>query len=151
MSVNTLPSGQKVGQAVYDILSKPTESQEVGETLDAMTPRYYKELFATVEENKSRYKCPFYIVVLRKKEPWALNVLRQWYIARQTKPLASVLRNNYPNYDHDVWIVGSHGQDVQLEWTLPTAQDARTIMKNKFMYQEDVIECIDKFNKGLLG
>lgn len=139
----------KVGQAVFDILSNPhNSSQEVGETLDAMTPRYYEELFSTVENHKGLYKSPFYIVVLRKKEPWAMNILRQWYVPRQSKPSAKVLRNDYPNYDHDIWEV--HGEDCKLLWTLPTAQDAKTIMKNKFMYQEDVIECIDNFNKGLL-
>ena len=139
----------KVGQAVYDILSKTSHAdQEVGETLEAMTPRYYRELFDTVQNYRDRYRSPFYIVVLRKKEPWALNVLRQWYIARQTKPSAKILRNDYPNYDHDVWEV--KGDDCELQWSLPTAQDAKTIMKNKFMYQEDVIECIEKFNKGLL-
>jgi REP element-mobilizing transposase RayT len=142
----------KVGQAVYDILSKPThDMQNVGETLDAMTPRYYKELFDTFENNRKQFSSPFYIVVLRKKEPWALNVLRQWYIARQSKPSARVLRKDYPNHDHDVWEADSKADDVRLLWTLPTSQDAQTILTNKGMYQEDVVECIEKFNAGLIA
>ena len=83
----------KVGQAVYDVLSRPQGTQEVGETVDAMTDRYYQELFATISNAKKMYDDPFYVVVLRKKESWALNVVRQWYIARQTRPRSIYLRS----------------------------------------------------------
>lgn len=140
----------EVGKKVFEILSKPVEMQEVGETLEAMTPKYMEELFATASFNKNKLDSPFYIVVLRKKEPWALNVLRQWYIARQTKPLASFLRRKFPNHDHDVYLVNSKTEEVMHLWTLPTAQDSSTILKHKDMYHSDLVKWIQQFESGNL-
>ena len=141
----------QVGKAVYDILSNPNlGSQEVGETMDAMTPRYYKELMATIETNNKKYDDEYYIVVLRKKEPWAMNVLRQWFVARQSKPSAKVLREDYPNHDLDLWRIDPKQYSVNFVWTLPTAQDSRTILANKECYSEDLVKTITMFNEGKL-
>lgn len=139
----------QVGKAVYDIMSRPQGTQEVGETIDAMTQKYYDELFSIIGNAKKLYDDPFYVVILRKKESWALNVLRQWYVARQTRPRASWLREEYPNHDHDVWKVD--GENVHLEWTLPTAQDSKTIIRNKHMYEGELVGWIEAFNSGRLA
>lgn len=141
----------QVGKAVYDILSKPQERQEVGETVEAMTARYYRELFDTITENKGKYESPFYIVVQRKKEFWATNVLRQWFISRQTRPAASFLRSDWPNADHDLWEIDTKDQRVQFLYTLPTAQDSASIMKNAQQYSPDLINTIKAFNEGKLA
>jgi hypothetical protein len=141
----------KVGEAVYKQLLKPTEMQSVGETLEAMTPRYYEGLLEAVNSCSGSYSCPFYVVVLRKKEPWALNVLRHWYVPRQTKPSAFVLREDYKNFDHDVWQVNGESRDISLMWTLPTKQDSDSILKNRWMYNEDLVKWIIQFNEGRLG
>ncbi len=143
--------GAQVGKAVFDILSNPNQSsQEVGETMEAMTPRYYQELLATVSANQHKFEAPFFIVVLRKKEPWALNVLRQWFVSRQTKPSAATLREDYPNFDHDLWQINSKDSSINFIYTLPTAQDAATILKNKECYDPALVETIVKFNEGKL-
>jgi hypothetical protein len=143
--------GAEVGKAVFDILSNPNQSpQEVGETMEAMTPRYYQELLATVKANSNKFDSPFFIVVLRKKEPWALNVLRQWFVSRQTKPSAATLREDYPNFDHDVWQVNSRDSSINFIYTLPTAQDSATILKNKDCYDPALVDAIVKFNEGKL-
>lgn len=143
--------GAQVGKAVFDILSNPNQaSQEVGETMEAMTPRYYQELMATINANKDKFEASFFIVVLRKKEPWALNVLRQWFVSRQTKPSAATLREDYPNFDHDVWHINSKDSSINFLYTLPTAQDSATILKNKECYDPDLVATIVKFNEGKL-
>ncbi len=144
------PNPARVGQAVYDILSRDQSSQTVEETVEAMTQKYYKELFETIKtaKNSLNYDNPFYVVILRKKEPWAINVLRQWYIARQTKPMARYLRETYPNHDHDVWLVDGH--DIHLQWTLPTKQDSSTILKNGSLYEGPLAGWIKDFESGKL-
>jgi hypothetical protein len=142
----------KVGKAVYDILCKnPSHTQEVGETIEGMSPRYRKELIDTIEKNIGKYKSPFYVVVLRKKEVWAMNVLRQWYVARQTRPSAKVLRRDYPNHDHDVWKVDGKTHQIDLEWSLPTAQDAKAILKTPDSYDRDVVKWLRLFREGRLA
>lgn len=140
----------QVGKAVHNILSRENESQEVGETLEGMTPRYFQELFATIDANRDRFDNIFYVVVLRKKESWAVNVLRQWFVARQTLPSAQVLREDYPNHDHDVWRINTKESNVTLEWTLPTAQDSLTILANKNLYDQNLVKWIQQFNEGRL-
>lgn len=141
----------KVGKAVYDILSKPQSSQTVEETIEAMAPKYFQELLDCAESNKEKFESPFYIIVLRKKEFWAINVLRQWYVARQSKPSAKILRADYPNHDHDVYEIDSKSHEIKLIWSLPTKQDADTIIKNKQLYDEQTVGFIQDFNLGKLA
>jgi hypothetical protein len=141
----------KVGQAVYDILSKPQEMQTVEETYTEMTPKYFEELKKACEDNASKFSPPFYIVVLRKKEFWADNVLRQWFVARQTRPDPRVLRRDYPNHDHDLWKYNHTTGDVSLQWTLPTKQDADMMLRNWQLYHSDLIRWISEFNAGTLA
>ena len=143
---------QTVGQAALNLLTKANsiyEMQEVQETVDAMTPAYYAELEDTIAKNRHKYESPFYVVCLRKKENFFINVLRQWFIARQTQPLACVLFRDYPNHDHDVWEIDSQGEP-KLKWTLPPGQEMQTIMKNPHLYHSDLVSWIKKYQDGFL-
>jgi single-stranded DNA-specific DHH superfamily exonuclease len=141
----------KLGQAAFDILSKKTESQTVEETIDAMTPKYQKELEIAASLGSKEYNSPFYVVILRKKETVGgtlSNVLHHKYVRRQTKPKASFLRSEFPNSDHDVYEVNSNTQQITLIWTLPTKQDCLTILKNKQLYDPQLVKWIQDFDEG---
>ena len=69
------------GKAAYDLLHKGIEAnemQEVQETIDAMTPAYIAELEDCAKKNRPKYVGNFFIVCLRKKEAFFVNVIRQW-------------------------------------------------------------------------
>ena len=141
-----------VGQAAFSLLAKAHETQEmqeVQETLNAMTPAYYAELESSIKNNRHKYSAPFYVICLRKKENFFINVLRQWFIARQSVPLACVMLRDYPNHDHDVWEINSHGEP-KLIWTLPPGQEQRTIMKNPHLYHSDLVGWIKDYQVGKL-
>ena len=142
--------GKRVGQAVTDIMEQPYYPQQVGETFEAMAPKYIDELVKSAQEGQSKFTSPFYITVLRKKEPWAVNVLRQWYIARQSLPSPYHLRLDYPNHDHDVFEVDMRNDEIKHLWTLPTAQDSATILGNAALYDSSLVETILKYNQGTL-
>lgn len=145
--------GARVGQAVVDILSKDQPVQEVGETIEAMAPKYFEELMKAAENGRKVFDSPYYVVVVRKKETimgLVSNVLFHRYVTRQSKPLAKVLRNDYPNADHDVYEIDARSSNISLLWTLPTEQDSKTILKNKDQYDEKLVEAIQKFNAGTL-
>jgi hypothetical protein len=145
--------GQKfTGKVAFDLLHKAikaNEMQEVQETIDAMTPAYIAELEDCAKKNSRKYKGNFYIVCLRKKETFFINVIRQWFIARQTKPMACALFRDYPNYDHDIWQVSPEG-DTTLLWSLPPGQEQQTIMKNPHLYHSDLVKWIQDFQNGFL-
>lgn len=148
----TLQGAKFTGEAAYDLLIKANaaqEMQEVQETLDEMTPAYYAELERTIKKNSRKYQGKFYIVCLRKKESFFINVLRQWFIARQTKPFASTLLRDYPNHDHDIWEIDPQGEP-KLLWTLPPGQEQQTIMKNPHLYHKDLVQWIHDYQEGIL-
>jgi|SRR5215469_11145077 len=150
--MSSVDKTQTVGQAAFSLLMKAhqvQEMQEVQETLDAMTPAYYAELEDCIKKNKRKYSSPFYIVCLRKKEAFFLNVLRQWFVARQTKPLACVMLRDYPNHDHDVWEINAEGEP-KLLWALPPGQEQQTILKNKYLYHSDLVKWIEDYHDGFL-
>ena len=143
----------KLGQAVYDILSKEQHTQSVEQTVDAMTPKYFEELSKAVDEGCKKFKSPFYIVVQRKKETIGgaiMNVVHHKYVTRQTRPLAKFLRDEFPNADHDLYEVNSEKGTMTLVYTLPTAQDSKTILKNPEMYDPKLVEWIIYYNQGRL-
>ena len=143
----------KLGQAVYDILSKEQHVQTVEETTAAMTPKYFEELSKAVDSGCKDFSSPFYVVVQRKKETIngsVTNVLRHKYVTRQTKPYAYFLRTEFPNADHDLYEVDSEKGTMTLLYTLPTAQDSKTILKNAEMYDPKLVEWIVAYNRGTL-
>jgi hypothetical protein len=143
----------KLGQAVYDILVKDQQQQTVEQTIDAMTPKYFEELSKAVDSGCKDFESPFYIVVQRKKETIGgtiMNVLKHQYVIRQTKPFASFLRGDFPNADHDLYEVNSEKGTMTLLYTLPNAQDSKTILKNPDMYDPKLVEWILAYNRGVL-
>lgn len=139
-----------VGQAVYDILAKDSKEQTVEEIMAEYAPEYTAKIEETIRDNVNRYDPPFYIVVLTKKEPWALNVMRNWFVARQTKPLARVLRRDYPNHLQTVYSFNGRNGELKLLWSLPTALDCLPILKNKAIYDPQLVKWIEDFNNGFL-
>ena len=143
----------KLGQAVYDILSTEQHMQTVEETTDAMTPKYFEELMIAVNKGCKDFKSPFYVVVVRKKETLAgqvMNVLKHQYVTRQTPPKAEFLRTNFPNADHDLYEISSYLSTVTLLYTLPTEQDSRTILKHPHLYDPQLVKWIVDYNRGTL-
>lgn len=140
----------KVGKAVYDILSKDQPMQTVGETVEAMSPAYLEELKDCVLKNQDRYESPFYVVVLGKKEMFALNAVRQWFIARQSCPLSTTLMNDYPNYFHEVYTFNKESGDCRLLWCLPAIWVHKEIMNHAETYHPQLVQWVfDHYAKTL--
>lgn len=145
------PNPSKVGQAAYDILSKPQPLQEVGETIDMITPDYLDELKKTVEENRSKYNPPFYVLVLGKKEFYAINVVRHWFVARQTCPLSSDLMRDYKNFFHEVYKYDDRTGDCVLLWVLPAIWTHEEILNHWETYDPQLVAWLWDHYQGKLG
>jgi len=134
---------KRVGQAVVDILSKPYETQTVGETLEAYAPDYSREIEKCVESKKYIYKSPFYVFVITKKEMWAENVVRNWFIARQTPPYAFEMMEQYPNATKTLYMVDARKGHLEALWSLPSWQDCITIAKHPEQYDPKLVKWIE--------
>lgn len=138
----------KVGKAVYDILSKEQSAQEVGETLEMMAPDYVEELKDTIRANVNSFEAPFHVVVLGKKEPWAMNVIRHWFVARQTCPTSQHLMDEYPNHFHEVFEYDERTGDCKLLWALPAQWCHQEILMKKDLYHPTLIRWISNHYAG---
>lgn len=130
----------KVGKAVYDFMQKEQEELEVGEIINEYAPTYVKEVEEAVRRGVSEHGAPFHIVVLHKKEAWSVNVLRNWFITRKTKPVAKEMWRLFPNFMHTVYEYNGH--DLKLLWSLPSPQEAAVILKNWDLYDPTLVKWI---------
>jgi len=123
------------------------ERQEIGETAPEMIQKYAEELQETLDIHKNVKN--YYIVVLRKKEPLFPNVVRQWFIApRKTRPSPYQMKKEYNQFDIDVWRVKDN--DAVHQWTLPSVDVWKTILKNPEHNPEKLIQDMDAFEKRTL-
>jgi hypothetical protein len=136
--------GQRVGQAVYDILSVPQAVQTVGDTLDAFGPDFAKQIENCINENQAKYKNPFYIFVLTKKEFWAANVVRNWFVARQTPPHAFDMMEQYSNYTKTLYLVDSNKGNIKPLWSLPSWDDCISIARTPLTYDPELVKWVEQ-------
>jgi hypothetical protein len=136
--------GQRVGQAVIDLLSKSQPVQTVGDTIDAFGPDYAKQVEQCIEDNQHKYKSPFYLFVLTKKEFWADNVLRNFFIARQTPPHAFQMMEEYSNFTKTLYIVDADKGKVKILWSLPGFNDCITVAKHPELYAPELVKWIEE-------
>ena len=138
----------KVGKAVQEILSKDQPVVEVGEVISEYADEYTEMVKKTIADNLHKYDETFYVVVLTKKEPWAVNVMRNWFIAKRYKPSARYIRNNHPNHMQTVYSFNPKDCELKLLWNLPTYQDAVVILKNWALYHSDLVKWIRDYESG---
>jgi hypothetical protein len=134
--------GVRAGQAVVDILSQEHPDQTVEETIDAFGPDFVDELVKTVENNRHKYKSPFYVFVLTKKEMWACNLVRNFFIARQTAPLPKDMGLEYQNHTKTLYKVNAEKGTIDTEWTVPGYNECISILKTPNSFDPDLIKWI---------
>lgn len=142
--------GIRAGQAVYDIISKEQAPQTVEETINAFGPDFAAELEKTIENNRHKYTSPFYVFVLTKKEMWACNLLRNFFIARQTAPKALEMIYEYPNYLKTLYWVDSNKGHIEPKWSIPGHPECMSIAKNPHMVDPTLVQWIKDAYQGKL-
>ena len=143
-------SSSRVGEAVHKILNEHHPDVEVQEIINEYQDKYTQEMEDTLRNNAERFAPPFYVVVLTKKEHWATNVVRNWFIARQTRPLAKQLRHDYPNHLQTVYSYDKRNGELKILWSLPSKQECDVILKNNPLYDQQLVKWVQDYNTGLL-
>lgn len=131
-------SPTNVGEAVDKILKEDDLAPEVGEIINEYGETYTAKIQECVDAHLGKYSFPFYVVVMHKKEMWAMNVLRNWFIGRKTKPTMKSMWAMFPNFMHTVYEVRPQG--VELLWSLPSPQEAKTILDNWELYDSQLVK-----------
>ncbi|MCE5319446.1 MAG: hypothetical protein LLG04_19030 [Parachlamydia sp.] len=142
--------GARVGQAVSDITSKDQPTYTVGEILDGFSARFAQELEVSVNDGLKKYKSPFYVLALTKKEFWADNIVRNWFIPRQTAPHALELMRKHPTCTKTLYVVEGNRGDIKVAWSIPAYEDCISIMKNPSIHSPELIRWIKDCFEGKL-
>ena len=142
--------GARVGQAVHDILNSSQSTTTVEEILDEYSLKFVKELEDTISKNEHKYDNVFHVFVLSNKEMWAENVVRNWFIARETAPDALDMVAQYPNHCKILYEVNKKSGELKVRWTIPGIQDCISIVKNPGLYDPTLYKWICDCFKGSL-
>ena len=133
--------GQRVGQAVYDILNATSRPQVTAEDItEARQEKYLKDLQEAAELGKKEFTNPFYVVYLYNKEHWAENVVRGRFIRRQTEPLRETMITMFPYFGKDVWKVDFDRCVVDYRWTQPALENNNQIQQHKEQYDPRLVD-----------
>lgn len=142
-------TGVRAGQASLDLLKDRTQ-YTAEDILTAYAPDYVKHFEEAVNEGKKKYKSPFCVFVLTKKEPWAENVVRNWFIPRQTVPSALESMHSYPNHLKTAYKVDALVGDLKVLWSLPSYAESTAILRQGPSYDQTLVNWIlDCFSGAL--
>jgi hypothetical protein len=135
--------GKRAGQAVVDILSRDNPSCTVQDVIDGYAPDFLKHFETAVENGSRQYEGEFHIFVLSKKEMWAVNLVRNWFIPRKSAPDSLEMMIWYPHHTKTLYKVNPKIGEVGLQWSVPGLEECKSILKNKDIYAPELVKWIE--------
>lgn len=118
-----------------------TRPPEVGEIINEHSKVFAKMMDGIISKHKN-YAPVYFISVWTQKDPFSINVIKRKYIVRKTCP--------FPDWNSEVYSYDNRDCQVRLEWVLPSEQDSLNILKNKEIYDKQLVGYIQDFNRGKL-
>ena len=144
--------GARVGQAVYDILSKDQPNYTAEEILDEMGKGIVSYIQDAAEKGCKEYDGSFYILHLFKK---ALSqhgienaMLQKAMCFKDRKWTPKEVMEAHPNSAKTLYEVDKVNGVVKLLWTVPGWEDCKSIKKNPRLYDRDLVEWVKEATKG---
>ena len=122
-----------VGEEAVKRLANPDTKQGIIETQREIDKEYFSEIEKCVKEHKD-WDEPYYIVVELKKERLLENVIRRYFIGRQSLPT--------PQWDQTVWRYNPKTGDLQFVWVLPDENTAKWMASNPTILSEEHEELV---------
>lgn len=116
-----MTNNKTVGEEAVARLSNPDTKQGIIDTEREVNKDYFEEIQKCVDSHRA-WTDPFYVVIHYKKEKTLHNVIRRYFLARQTLPT--------PQWGQDVWQYNPKSGDVRYLWTLPDEQTAMWMVAN---------------------
>ena len=112
-----------VGKISWDLLANAAiPDHSADEQMQEQLDTFESEVFLAIERGKKTFPDDFYIVVETKKEPKMKNVIRNYFIIRQSCPT--------PQYDNSVYKYHRLTEQCEFLWVLP-AKHIYTMLKDR--------------------
>lgn len=126
------------------LLKEPDASNAIDQMYEQLTD-YDENMQKCIKDNRNKYICDFYVVVLTKKERLMQNVIRSYFFARSTCPT--------PDYDQAVYRYHRNSESIEFMWVIPSA-DVVNFMKNNgssvLVEQYELLQYVLNFCDGSL-
>ena len=152
---NATPSGdgttETVGKYSYELQQKtdeninPIELQRAIHEGNESEDSFENQVRLAVERGCKDFDGDFYITVLFKKERLMVNVVRQYFIPRESCPR--------PEYDQIVYRYHRDSHDLEFIWVIPDKMTCEVLPANKALLapdQKDLLKFIIQFQNGEL-
>jgi hypothetical protein len=147
--------GQRVGQAVIDILSRDNQTCTVEEILDEFGRDYLNYIRKIAEDSKDLYESPYFILSLLKKDLGQFgvaNVLK--HSARPFQHESSVKAKKvveaHPECTKTLFQVNARTGSIDLVWTIPSHGECISILKSPEIYDPELLKWINQVYSGTL-
>jgi hypothetical protein len=116
---------ETVGKISWDLLSNASVLDHSSEEqMKEQLEDYESNMYEAIERGKKSFDSDFYIVVETKKEPKMKNVIRNYFIIRQSCPT--------PQYDNSVYKYHRGSEYCEFLWVLPS-RDVYNMMKKNVL------------------
>jgi hypothetical protein len=135
-----------LGKAAYDLLCKPPEKINVIDMQREMQKSVLENIKELIQKN-TNYAEEYYIVYIIQRSRIVPNQIRQYFVARKTRPT--------PDYDTTLYHVDNRNCKLTFVWTIPdehTCEDLFEKQRQGILSKDDqqLFEFVDKFADGTL-
>lgn len=136
---------ETVGKASLKLMQEPQENKDVNAQREAMLSDFEKNFYQAFDRGKAQFNGDFYIAVITKKERLMQNVLRNYFLVRESCPT--------PDYDQAVYHCRKRDNAVELLWTIPNIQACERYKVDPLGVKaenRELLKCIFSFYDGSL-
>lgn len=132
-----------VGASARELLLKPDLKQGIVDTQREVDKEYFQEIEKCVKSKPHRaWTKPWYVIVLHKKERLLENIVRRYFLGRQSLPT--------PQFDQTVWRYYPMTGNLEFIWCLPDEQISQQIILDPLSYGSEY-DHLKKFVLAFIG
>jgi hypothetical protein len=140
-----MQDNKTVGAIAKELMEKDQDKYDLVEMQRAMQEDWNKNIRLALEDGKKNFERNFYIVIETKRERIMENVIRNYFLTRESCPS--------PNYDQTVFRYLSKEEMLEFLWVLP-CKDACLNMKDHALEidkeERDLLHFVLDFYDGVL-
>ena len=143
----------KVGQAVYDLLSREQPAYSVEDILDQFGRDYLDLIRSIADKAKGQFEPPFYIFSVLKKDLGQFgvaNVLKHSARPFQLKVTSKRAVEAHPGATKTLFRVDAKKGEIALEWSIPSNEECVSVLKHADLYDPQLVKWIKKCFDGTL-
>ncbi len=134
-----------VGERYLEVAYKEPASRDPIELQREMQKEYVDNLIQCVEHYRKDNRHDFFIVSITKREPLMPNILRNYFLARNTCPT--------PDYDQSAFFYSYKDEQIAYLWTVPDRDTCFMLRDHAFQvsdYEKQLLEFVLQFFDGTL-